>query len=938
MRRAGGRIALACLTMIAAGMPVAAAPAAVVIRFDRAQPIVARDVWTPPAQAPGLPALPALPGHAPPQRAGAYESNPPTQPAGFPAVADAGTVSPASPSGAVGPSHIVTVTNQEVKIQTRAGGAVSSVTLAAFWASLGNPVPFDPRAVYDPLRGRFIVMSLSGANSGASSILMAVTATGDPTGQWYRYRVEADGTRDRYWADKPSLGFSDNWVTVQVGMFEIGTSLYFSRVFTFDRADIYDNGTKRVPYGDMFGFGPSQTPAVTLDTGLGPQDLVQNWRGSQGGYGSLRVWRIEGTLDQPSMIDRGVITTTSTWADAPAGGASMLPQAGTTAKLRAGDARIQNVVRTGGSLWAAHTVFLPAASPTRAAVQWWQIEPGMPAVAQRGRVDGSASDEHYAYPSIAVNANKDVVVAYGRFGPAIYPSAAYSFRYQTDPPGALRAPIGIKSGEAPYATATSGIVRWGEWSAAQADPANTTDFWTLQSHAAAPSGGSDRWGTWWSSIHPNPGPSIAATPSPMDFGAQRTATPSVLRTVTVFSDGQQPVQPGAVAITGTNAADFAIGGNGCAGRTLLPNETCAVTIRFTPAVDGPRAATLTIAGPQDAIVDLIGTGVPPEPSFKATPTSLGFGNVIVGEPPVVRTVTVTNGDAATLAIGTVTLGGADAADFTVTGDTCTGAMLPAGPSCTVTVAFAPATTGPRAASLTFTHNAPGGGVSGVAMTGSGIPPGGEPRIVFQPSKLVFPATEPDRPATIAVRVYNVGTGVLVPTAVTIPGAPALSVPGDECTGAAINPGAWCALTVRFAPTDYGLKKATLIVAGNLPAGDARTTVEGVAADITPPESSLSTANGDIVIGGGPSALADYNLVRGSVADRLSAVTRLIVTYRSRLGQTTAPARLDCDATGRTCAFSAPAPMTPGFYEVFVEATDAWGNKETPKPPIEILVV
>lgn len=924
--------------MIAAGLPAAAAPAGpVVVRFDRTLPATARDVWAPPLRPqPAIPSLP-LPGRAGP-RSGAYDSNAPSHPAAFAASADAGTVAPASPSGAVGPSHIVTVTNQDVKIQTRTGTTLSAVTLAAFWASLGNPSPFDPRAVYDPLRGRFIVMSLSDGNSGASSVLMAVTATGDPTGSWYRYRFEADGTRDRYWADKPSLGFSDNWITVQAGMFEIGTNLSFSRVFLFDRADTYDNGTNRIRYGDMFGFGPTQTPAVTLDSDLGPQDMVQNWKGSSGGAGSLRVWRIEGAVDAPTMIDRGLITTTNMWADTPAGGAAILPQSGTTVKMRAGDARIQNAVRSGGSLWAAQTVFLPAAAPSRAAVQWWQIEPGMPGIAQTGRVDGAAAGEHYAYPSIAVNAGKDVIVAYGRFGETIHPSAAYSFRYQTDPPGSLRVPVTIRSGEGTFTRTTGGVVRWGEWSAAQADPANTSDFWTVQSYAAAPSGGADRWGTWWTSIHPNPGPSIAASPLPLDFGTQRTGTPSVLRTVTVLSDGQQPVQPGAVTLSGPDVADFAIGGNGCAGKTLAPNETCAVTIRFTPSADGQRNATLTVAGPQDAVVSLTGTGVPPQPSFKATPTALGFGNVVVGAPPVTRTVTVTNGDAATLTIGSVSLGGADAADFSITSDTCTGASLPVGPSCAVTVAFAPSATGPRSAALTFTHDAPGGGVSVVTMTGSGIPPGGEPRIVFQPSKMTFPTTEPERVATIPIRIYNVGTGILVPASVGMAGTSSLTVTDDQCTGAAIAPGAFCLVTARFAPTDFGLKKATLVVAGNVPGGDARAAAEGVAADITPPASSFSTADGDIVIGGGPSALADYNLVRGSVTDRLSNVTRLRVTYRTRTDDTTVLGRLDCDATGRTCAWSAPAPLVPGFYEVFVDATDAWGNRETPGPPIEILVL
>src|SRR5206468_12969140 len=44
--------------------------------------------------------------------------------------------------------------------------------------------------------------------------------------------------------------------------------------------------------------------------------------------------------------------------------------------------------------------------------------------------------------------------------------------------------------------------RWGDYSNTSVDPTNDTDLWTIQEYAATPSGGFDRWGTWWGKVVP----------------------------------------------------------------------------------------------------------------------------------------------------------------------------------------------------------------------------------------------------------------------------------------------------------------------------------------------------------------------------------------------------------------------------------------------------
>jgi len=133
-------------------------------------------------------------------------------------------------------------------------------------------------------------------------------------------------------------------------------------------------------------------------------------------------------------------------------------------------------------------------------VQWWQFTTSG-AVLQFGRIEDASGKTHYAFPSIAVNSADDAVIGYSRFSSAQYASANYSYRFASDPLNTMSGDIVLKAGEAPYRKDYgSGRVRWGDYSSTVVDPLNDTDIWTLQEYAASPSGGVDRWGTWWGQL------------------------------------------------------------------------------------------------------------------------------------------------------------------------------------------------------------------------------------------------------------------------------------------------------------------------------------------------------------------------------------------------------------------------------------------------------
>jgi len=227
--------------------------------------------------------------------------------------------------------------------------------------------------------------------------------------------------------------------------------------------------------------------------------LLQNANGNTNGYGYLRLFSITGAIGSETLnnvTNPVYIRTSETWSDGITNWADFAPQTNSTDVIgTAPDSKLQDVVYRNGSLWCAHTIFLPATNVTRSAVQWWQIQPGSGSILQRGRIDDSLGDNFYAFPSIAVNKFNDVLIGYSSFSPTQYATASYSFRAFYDQENKVRAPYHYRLGEAHFEG------RFGDYSGSTIDPLNDTDLWTIQEYATTNSVGEDQhWGTRWAHV------------------------------------------------------------------------------------------------------------------------------------------------------------------------------------------------------------------------------------------------------------------------------------------------------------------------------------------------------------------------------------------------------------------------------------------------------
>lgn len=221
----------------------------------------------------------------------------------------------------------------------------------------------------------------------------------------------------------------------------------------------------------------------------------------------MRLYALNGLVGQEVLTSPGFVVINNTWASSVSSvNGGFAPQLNTTLRIDNGDARILGLIFRNGSLWATQTAFLPAALATHSAAQWCQINPVSLSVQQFGRVeDPSAtfnSGTFFAYPSIAVNTFNDVLLGFSFFGPLIYASSGYAFRYGSDGINMLQCVTTLRDGLDVYTKDFgSGRIRWGDYSSTVVDP-NGTDFWTLQESADTKGGLNTRWSTWWGNIMP----------------------------------------------------------------------------------------------------------------------------------------------------------------------------------------------------------------------------------------------------------------------------------------------------------------------------------------------------------------------------------------------------------------------------------------------------
>ncbi|HKB97381.1 MAG TPA: choice-of-anchor D domain-containing protein [Terriglobales bacterium] len=624
---------------------------------------------------------------------------------------------PSDANLAVGPNHIVETVNVRYAVYNKSGTILAGPTnITTFFAALGGNCASgasDPIVNYDRLADRWVVSDI-GIGSGYSECV-AVSKTNDPAGAYFLYAYSFGANLNDY----PKVGV---WPTTSnaaylatYNIFQNGQSFLGADLCAFDRTKMLAGTAsaaqlcKRTPNNEG-GYLPSDIDGPTAPTD-GTPGLFLTWQNNNPGELYLRKLTLNfatstATLSSPTTISVANQTL------ACGNGGTCVPQLGTTQTLDTlGDRLMYRFAVRHFSDHDRAVVNHAVASGSQVAVRWYELyDPaGTVTLNQQGTF---APDTTYRWMgSIAEDKNGDIGLGYSASSSSIHPSIRYTGRVPSDILGTMETEASLVVGAG---SQTTGLSRWGDYTALQVDPTDDCTFWYVSQYEKV--SGTFNWSTnigsfAFTGCGGGGGAIVSLSTATLNFKKVAIGSTSAPKTVTLTNTGSATLNISSITASG----DFAISSKTC-GSQVTAGASCTVSITFKPTAKGTRKGNLSFtddAPGSPQIVALTGVGV----SIVVNPTALNYATITVGQTSSPQSITVSNVGPAIVTFSGFTLSGTAPADYSITANTC-GATIAPGANCSVSVVFKPTVTGKRNAKFNVMNNG-GGSPSSATLTGIG---------------------------------------------------------------------------------------------------------------------------------------------------------------------------------------------------------------------------
>lgn len=120
---------------------------------------------------------------------------------------------------------IVSVVNTNFKVYDDTGKQLMTKSLATLAKPLTSLTrTFDPRAIYDPIADRFIVVFLNGTTHGVSNPIICFSQSNDPTKLWNVYKLPGNPLPgDTTWSDYPIISMSKDELFITFNLLKDNT-------------------------------------------------------------------------------------------------------------------------------------------------------------------------------------------------------------------------------------------------------------------------------------------------------------------------------------------------------------------------------------------------------------------------------------------------------------------------------------------------------------------------------------------------------------------------------------------------------------------------------------------------------------------------------------------------------------------------------------------
>ncbi len=347
------------------------------------------------------------------------------------------------------------------------GPALANTLWSGFGGGCEKNNDGDPVVLWDKAAQRWVMTQFS-VSTKPYLQCVAVSKTGDATGEWYRYSFAMP-----YFNDYPKLGVWPDGYYMTFNMFS-GTSFVGGRACALDRNSMLSGATATAQcfqlsssYGGLL---PSDLDGKTLPP-VGEPNFFLAF-----GNNVLQLWKfhVDWTTPANSTFTGPTNVPVAAFSMACNGG-TCIPQLGSTQKLDSlGDRLMFRLAyRNFGdheSLVVNHSV----TAGTSVGVRWYELRSpnATPAIYQQSTY---APDSNYRWMgSVAMDGSGNIALGYSESSSGIYPKVAYTGRLASDPLGALQAETVVQMGGGSQQRTLN---RWGDYSSMSIDPVDDCTFW-----------------------------------------------------------------------------------------------------------------------------------------------------------------------------------------------------------------------------------------------------------------------------------------------------------------------------------------------------------------------------------------------------------------------------------------------------------------------------
>jgi Carboxypeptidase regulatory-like domain len=442
---------------------------------------------------------------------------------------------PPDTTGAVGPTQYVQMVNSTFSVYAKNGTRVSGPTqINALFQSLPDTSRChidnsgDPIVVYDQLADRWVItqFAVGGGNGPTSSECVAVSKSGDATGEYYIYDFDLTNSNGKLFEDYPKLGLWPDAYYMSTHEFTFlnatpAGAFQGAAAWALERDKMLAGQPARIVYfrlgagdsatGQTFfgGQQPSNLDGFTLPPPGSPNyfaevDALADGARPDGAPAAsvLDIWKFHVDWSNPANSTFGdsnnnpnTRTAVTDFARPPCSLAGQrvyvsgcVPQAGDPSQLDAiGDRLMYRCAYRNfadhESIVLNHTV-VANSTTMQTGPRWYEVRNpgGTPTISQQSTFGPTGmTDVLYRWmSSVALDSAGNMAIGYSTSSSANFPSIAYAGRLATDPVNTLgQAETQLFAGGGPqrgelFAPQTG---RWGDYTTMQIDPSDDCTFW-----------------------------------------------------------------------------------------------------------------------------------------------------------------------------------------------------------------------------------------------------------------------------------------------------------------------------------------------------------------------------------------------------------------------------------------------------------------------------